>query len=147
MRTVKSLLAEKGYNIWFVTPDTLVFDALKVLADKDVGALLVKQEEKLVGIFSERDYTRKVILKGKSSKETRVREIMSYQVIFGYPSQTIEQCLELMTEKHIRHLPILDDDQLLGILSMGDLVKAIIAEQRKLIGQLERYILQYTSIT
>jgi CBS domain-containing protein len=147
MRTVKSLLAEKGYNIWFVTPDTLVFDALKVLADKDVGALLVKQEEKLVGIFSERDYTRKVILKGKSSKETRVREIMSYQVIFGYPSQTIEQCLELMTEKHIRHLPILDDDQLLGILSMGDLVKAIIAEQKKLIGQLERYILQYTSIT
>ncbi|HEY5670031.1 MAG TPA: CBS domain-containing protein [Anaerolineales bacterium] len=146
MRTVKSLLDEKGNEIWSTTPDAKVIEALQILAEKDVGALLVLDGEKLVGIFSERDYARKVILKGRSSKEIPVRDIMTYHVIYGHPSQTVEQCLELMTEKHVRHLPILEDDQLIGIVSIGDLVKAIIAEQKKLIARLERYILQRTSL-
>ncbi len=146
MRTVKSLLDEKGNEIWSTNPDAKVIEALQILAEKDVGALLVLDGEKLVGIFSERDYARKVILKGRSSKEIPVRDIMTYHVIYGHPSQTVEQCLELMTEKHVRHLPILEDDQLIGIVSIGDLVKAIIAEQKKLIARLERYILQRTSL-
>ena len=146
MTTVKSLLDEKGYDIWYTTPDAKVIEALQVMAEKDLGALLVLDGYKLVGIFSERDYARKVILKGKSSKEIPVRDIMTYHVIHGHPGQTIEQCLELMTVKHVRHLPILEDDQLIGIVSIGDLVKAIIAEQKKLIARLESYILQKTSL-
>ena len=146
MRTVKSLLDEKGNEIWYTTPDAKVIEALQILAEKDVGALLVLDGKKLVGVFSERDYARKVILKGKSSKEIPVRDIMTYHVIHGHPSQTIEQCLDLMTLKHVRHLPILEDGQLIGIVSIGDLVKAIIAEQKKLIARLERYILQRTSL-
>ena len=147
MRTIKNLLDEKGYDIWFTAPDTLVYDALKIMADKDVGALLVMEREWLVGIFSERDYARKVILKGRSSKEILVRDIMTYYIIYGHPNQTIEHCLGLMTEKRIRHLPILEEDKAIGVISIGDLVKAIIAEQKVLIGKLESYILQHTSIT
>jgi len=147
MRTVKSLLDEKGYDIWTTTPDTLVFDALEVMADKNIGALLVLDGDNLVGIFTERDYARKVILKGKSSKEIPVRDIMTYRVVCGHPDQTIEKCLELMTVERIRHLPIVENNKIIGIVSIGDLVKAIIIEQKALISQLERYILQHASIT
>ena len=147
MRTIRRLLNEKGYQIWSTTPDTLVYDALKLMAEKDVGALLVLQNGKLVGIMSERDYARKVILKGKSSKEIQVKDIMNYHVVCTNPDQTIQTCLELMTNKHIRHLPVIEKDELIGIVTIGDLVKAIIAEQEALIRRLEDYIQEYTSLT
>jgi CBS domain-containing protein len=140
MTIVAQVLQAKGYDIWSVTPDTSVYDAIKMMADKEVGALLVLEGEKLVGIVSERDYARKVILKGKSSKDTPVREIMTSKVYYVRPEQTIEECMALMTAKRIRHLPVLDGDQLVGILSIGDVVKAVIADQEFLIQQLEHYI-------
>jgi signal-transduction protein with cAMP-binding, CBS, and nucleotidyltransferase domain len=147
MKTIRQILNEKGHGIWSTNPDTLVFDALKIMADKDVGALLVLQGEKLVGIFSERDYARKIILHGKSSQHTTVSEIMTPHVVYATPDQTNEQGLTLMTAKHVRHLPIFDGDKLVGMVSIGDLVKSVISEQKVLIEQLEAYILQYTSIT
>lgn len=140
MTIVAQVLQAKGYDIWSVTPDTSVYDAIKMMADKEVGALLVLEGEKLVGIVSERDYARKVILKGKSSKDTPVREIMTSKVYYVRPEQTIEECMALMTAKRIRHLPVLDGDRLVGILSIGDVVKAVIADQEFLIQQLEHYI-------
>ncbi len=110
------------------------------MADKEVGALMVMEGTKLVGVFSERDYARKVILKGHSSKNTQIKEIMTTRVVYAQPDQTVEECMALMTEKRIRHLPILEGGQLLGVISIGDLVKSIIAEQRFIIEQLERYI-------
>jgi CBS domain-containing protein len=147
MKTIQQILNEKGHEIWSAAPDTLVFDALKEMAEKDIGALLVLQGEKLVGIFSERDYARKIILQGKSSQHTTVSEIMTPHVVFATPDQTNEQCLALMTAKHIRHLPVFNDDNLVGMISIGDLVKSVIGEQKALIEQLEAYILLYTSIT
>jgi len=117
-----------------------VFDALSLMAEKEVGALLVLEGEKLVGIISERDYARKVILLGKSSKSTAVREIMTAEVICVRPEQTIQECMALMTESHVRHLPVLENDRLSGVISIGDVVKAIISEQEFMIEQLERYI-------
>lgn len=140
MKTVKQVLEEKGHDIWSITPDTLVYDALKLMADKEVGALLVLEAGKLVGIISERDYARKVILQGKSSLDTPVREIMTQRVICVRPEQTIEECMALMTEKRIRHLPVLVDDQVIGVVSIGDLVKAVIAEKDFMIKHLEKYI-------
>ncbi len=140
MTIVAQVLQAKGYDIWSVTPDTSVYDAIKMMADKEVGALLVLEDEKLVGIISERDYARKVILKGKSSKDTPVREIMTSKVYYVRPEQTIEECMALMTARRIRHLPVLDGDRLIGILSIGDVVKAVIADQEFLIQQLEHYI-------
>ena len=140
MTIVAQVLQAKGYDIWSVTPDTSVYDAIKMMADKEVGALLVLEGEKLVGIVSERDYARKVILKGKSSKDTPVREIMTSKVYYVRPEQTIEECMALMTARRIRHLPVLDGDRLVGILSIGDVVKAVIADQEFLIQQLEHYI-------
>jgi CBS domain-containing protein len=147
MQTIRKILREKGNDIWATAPGSTVFEALQVMADKDVGALLVIDREKLVGIFSERDYARKVILLGKSSKKTLVKEIMTAHVIYATPDMTNEQGLTLMTAKHIRHLPVMDGEELVGMVSIGDLVRSIISEQKELIGQLEQYILHYTSIT
>ena len=140
MKTVKQLLQAKGRDIWSISPDASVYEALLLLADKDVGALLVLEDENLKGILSERDYARKVILKGKSSRDTPVREIMTAKVFYVRPDQTIEDCMALMTDKHIRHLPVLEDNQVVGVISIGDVVKAIISEQEFIIAQLENYI-------
>lgn len=140
MQTIKHLLAEKGKDVWSTDPDDSVFDAISRMAEKNVGALVVLANGELVGIISERDYTRKVILEGKASKDTRVRDIMSARVVCGNPEQTVEEGLALMTDKHVRHLPILDGTKLVGIVSIGDLVKIIIADQKFIIEQLEHYI-------
>ena len=147
MQTIRKILSEKGSEIWSTSPGATVYDALQIMADKDVGALPVLDHEKLVGIFSERDYARKVILLGKSSKKTLVKEIMTPHVIYSTPDMTNEQGLTLMTAKHIRHLPVIERDALTGMISIGDLVRSIISEQKEMITQLEQYILHYTSIT
>ncbi|MEN3372733.1 CBS domain-containing protein [Dechloromonas sp. ZS-1] len=141
MKTLKQLLSDKQRPLAVVAPADTVFHALSVMAQNDVGALLVLDGERLVGIFSERDYARKIILQGKSSKETQVREIMSDRVVYVTPSATLDECMALMTQKHFRHLPILNDDQsVAGIISIGDLVKETISSQQFLIAELERYI-------
>lgn len=140
MKTVKQILRHKGNAVWSVTPDSMVYDALKLMADKEVGALLVLGAGRLVGIISERDYARKVILKGKSSLDTPVSEIMTERVMFVRPEQTVEECMALMTEQRIRHLPVLVDDQVVGVVSIGDLVKASLDEKDFMIKQLENYI-------
>lgn len=140
MISVKQLLQAKGNAVWSISPDATVYDALKLLAEKDVGALLVLENERLVGIISERDYARKVILKGKTSMDTPVREIMTANVVTVRPDQTIDDCMTLMTEKRIRHLPVLEGEQLVGVISIGDVVKAIISQQEFVIEQLENYI-------
>jgi CBS domain-containing protein len=139
MITVYRLLETKGHDIWSISPDALVFEALRLMAEKNVGALLVTEDERVVGIISERDYARKIILKGKRSANTLVREIMTHRVISVTADQSIEYCMELMTEKRIRHLPVFTGEQLLGIISIGDVVKAIISEQEFVIEQLENY--------
>lgn len=140
MKTVTQLLRGKGHEILSVSPETTVFEALKVMAEKNVGALLAVEGDRLVGIFSERDYARKVILKGKSSKDTPVREVMSCDVLYVRPEQTVEECMALMTDKRVRHLPVLEEGRLVGLISIGDVVKAIIDEQEFLIEQLQNYI-------
>ena len=140
MITVSRILNEKGNRIWSVSPDTMVFDALNLMAEKNLGAVLVIEGGKIAGIFSERDYARKVILKGKSSKETLVKEIMTEDVLFVRPNHSIEECMALMTDKHIRHLPVIDGEQLVGVISIGDVVKAVISDQEYTIKQLENYI-------
>ena len=140
MKTVAQLLRTKGHQVLSVSPDIPVFEALEVMAEKNVGALLVLEGERLVGIFSERDYARKVILKGKASKETPVREIMSSHVLYIRPEQTIEDCMALMTGKRVRHLPVLEEQRVIGVISIGDVVKAVIAEQEFMIEQLQNYI-------
>lgn len=141
MKTLKQLLAEKNRPLAVVAPGDSVFHALGVMAANDVGALLVLDGEQLVGIFSERDYARKIILHGKSSKETLVRETMSDKVAYVTPSTTLDECMALMTEKHFRHLPVLNNDSsVAGIISIGDLVKETISAQQFTITQLEHYI-------
>lgn len=140
MMTVRQILLSKGDDRWSVGPDTMVFDALKLMAEKNVGAVLVLHTERLVGIFSERDYARKMILKGKHSKDTFVREVMTENPICVNTVQTIDECMGLMTANHIRHLPVLDAGELLGIISIGDVVKSIILEQQGVINDLENYI-------
>ncbi|MCZ6775695.1 MAG: CBS domain-containing protein [Ignavibacteria bacterium] len=140
MITVKRLLQAKGDEIWSTTPETSVFDALILMAEKNIGALMVLESGKLAGIFSERDYARKVILKGKTSKEVRVGEIMTEKVITVAPNHSIDECMKLMTDNHIRHLPVIDDQRLVGVIAIGDVLKAIIAEQQSTINQLEDYI-------
>ena len=141
MNKVKELLREKGSDVWSIGPDASVYDAILLMADKNVGALLVLEGERLVGLLSERDYARKVILAGRGSRETRVRDVMTSRVLFADPEETLEECMALMTDKRIRHLPVLDDNEkVLGVVSIGDLVKAVIAEQQVRIEQLEHYI-------
>jgi CBS domain-containing protein len=138
--TVRQILYSKGADVWGVTPEMLVIDALRLMAEKNVGAVLVLRGEDLVGIFSERDYARKVVLSGKSSKDTPVAEVMSSRVVYVRPDQTTEECMALMTDKHIRHLPVIEEGRLWGVISIGDVVKAIVADQRFTIKQLENYI-------
>jgi CBS domain-containing protein len=139
--TIEELLRIKeSKEIWAVPPDTTVFEALQTMADRNIGALLVMVGDRLVGVFSERDYARKIILKGKSSLETPVREVMSSEIVTIPPNMWIEECMELMTDYHIRHLPVVDGDHLLGMVSIGDIVKAIISGQARFIASLENYI-------
>jgi CBS domain-containing protein len=134
------LLSSKGGSLWSTAPDATVYDALRVMAEKDVGALLVMEAGELVGIISERDYARKVVLKGKTSRETRVAEIMTERPICIRTDQTIEEAMALMTNRRIRHLPVLAEGKLAGVISIGDVVKDIISEQEFTIHQLENYI-------
>ena len=138
--TISAILNHKGAQVWSIPPEMMVFDAIQLMADKNVGALLVMSGDKLLGVISERDYTRKVALKGKSSKQTPVKEILSSSVITASPAHTIEDCMRLMTENRVRHLPILDSDKVAGIVSIGDLVNWIISAQSVAIDQLENYI-------
>jgi CBS domain-containing protein len=147
MKTIRQILKKKGRTIWTVTPATRVFDALQVMAEKDIGALMVVHGKTLVGVFSERDYARKVILQGRSSKDMRVSEIMSSPPIFIEPDYIIEQGLALMSAKHVRHLPVMENDCLIGVVTIGDLVKSLIDEQKVVIDHLEKYIVSNTSIT
>lgn len=141
MKTLRQLLAGKRQPLASVNPNDAVFHALQVMADNDVGALLVLDGERLVGIFSERDYARKIILHGKASKDTLVSEIMSDKVLYVTLERTIDECMAIMSEKHFRHLPVLDDKhKVVGIVSIGDLVKETICEQEFIIRQLEHYI-------
>jgi CBS domain-containing protein len=140
MTTVRSVLHAKDNNIWSIAPDMIVFDALKIMAEKNIGALLVMQKEKVVGIFSERDYARKIVLKGESSHTTAVKDVMTSGVLSVNPEQSIDECMALMTNKHVRHLPVLENGNIIGLISIGDVVKAIISEHEYTIKQLENYI-------
>jgi CBS domain-containing protein len=140
MSTVREILRDKGCDVWSIAPDATVYEALQRMADKNIGAMLVFDACNLVGILSERDYARKVILHGKSSRDTLVREIMTERVVYVRPEQTAEECMALMTEKRVRHLPVLEGDRVVGVVSIGDVVKSIISEQEFMIDQLERYI-------
>lgn len=146
MKTISQLLKEKGQQTWGISPDSRVYDALKIMAEKDVGALMVMDGGKLVGMFSERDYARKVILKNRSSKNINVSEIMSSAVISIPPSIDCEQALALMTVKHIRHLPVLDNEKLVGIVSIGDLVKVVIDHEKQVNKALNQYILEHEGL-
>jgi len=140
MITVMQILQEKGDEVWTIGPQVTVFDALKLMAEKEIGALMVVEAGQVVGIFSERDYARKVILKGRSSKDTPVRKIMTERVITVDPATTVEVCMGLMTDRRIRHLPVIENDRLMGVISIGDVVKVIVSEQTYLIEHLENYI-------
>ncbi len=140
MLTVRELLAKKGSQVWSVSPDATVYAALRLMAERNVGAVLVLSGQRLAGILSERDYARQVILKGKASRDTPVHEIMTTRLVTVSPERTIEDCMALMTDKRIRHLPVTSGETLLGVLSIGDVVKAVISEKEFLIEQLEGYI-------
>jgi CBS domain-containing protein len=140
MKKVRDILEVKGRSIWSIGPDASVFDALKLMAEKDIGALVVLDAGNLVGIISERDYARKIVLLGRASPTTQVKEIMTSRVACVDPEQNVEECMALVTEKRTRHLPVLENGKLIGLISIGDLVKSIITEQQFIIEQLERYI-------
>ncbi len=140
MSTVRQLLRGTPAEVWTIGPKATVYEALELMAEKDVGALLVLDRERLEGIFSERDYARKVVLRGKTSRETTVAELMTQMVFYVTPEQTIEECLALMTERRVRHLPVLEGTTIVGIVTIGDAGKAIISEQRTTIRHLETYI-------
>jgi CBS domain-containing protein len=138
--TISEILSHKGAQVWSISPDATVFDAIQLMADKNIGALLVTQDNRLVGILTERDYTRKVALKGKSSKQTAVKEILSGQVIHVTPDHSVEDCMRLMTDHRVRHLPVLESENIVGVISIGDLVNWIITAQISTINQLQTYI-------
>lgn len=140
MTTVQQLLNEKGHDVLSIHPDDSVFDAIQLMAKENVGALVVMENDRPVGIFTERHYARSVFLKGKSSPKTRTREIMTTDVVCTRPEQTVEECMAVMTSKRVRHLPVLYEARLVGIVSIGDLVKSIIEDQNFAIEQLEHYI-------
>jgi CBS domain-containing protein len=140
MTTARHILEEKGHQVWSVHPGDKVYDAIKMMADKDVGSLVVLDGSKIVGIVTERHYARNVFLKGRASPQTRVDDIMERNVVFVGPDQSIEECMALMTAKRLRHLPVIEHGDLLGIVSIGDLVKSIISDREFVIEQLEHYI-------
>jgi len=140
MKTIKQLLEAKGAKVWTIAPDDSVFDALKLMAEKSIGALLVLEDQRVVGIFSERDYAREVVLQGKVSRSTPVKKMMSTTMTTVRPEQRVEDCMALMTDKRVRHLPVIENGKLVGIVSIGDVVKEIISEQTYLIKNLEQYI-------
>jgi CBS domain-containing protein len=140
METVNQLLEGKGRDVWSIDPSASVFEAIELMAEKQVGALVVIEGDRPVGIISERDYARKVILQHRSSKDTPIKDVMTTRLVYARPDQNVQECMALMTEKRIRHLPVLEGGRLVGLISIGDLVKAIIAEQQFMIEQLENYI-------
>ena len=140
MTTVQRLLQNKGHTVWSISPDVSVFEAVQLMADKRVGALMVVDRNELVGVISERDYAREIVLKDRVSRDTPVSAIMTQRVLYVRPQQTLEECMALMTEKHLRHLPVLDNGRLVGVVSMRDVVKDLIAEKEFLIEQMENYI-------
>lgn len=140
MFIVRQILEAKGYDVWSVQPETTIYEALQLLADKEIGAVLVMENNELAGIFSERDYARKVVLEGKSSRTTPVREGMTDRVIYVRPDQSVEECMALMTAHRIRHLPVLEEDRVIGVISIGDVVKSVISQQANTIHHLETYI-------
>lgn len=140
MQTIRDILNVKGTDVWCVEPDATVFDALRRMAEKEVGALVVTEGAQVVGLISEREYARKVVLQGRTSPTTLVKEIMISPVVYIHRDQAIEECMSLMTEKRTRHLPVIEDGKLVGLISIGDIVKSIIADQRFLIEQLVRYV-------
>jgi CBS domain-containing protein len=141
MTTVRDLLKVKGSTVWSIAPDATVLEALMLMSDRNIGAIVVLAGEEMIGIFSERDYARKVELEGRTARTTTVREIMTRRVVTVHPEQTVEDCMALMTEHRLRHLPVMQHERLLGLISIGDVVKAIISEQEFMIGQLETYIM------
>ena len=140
MPSILQVLASKGSRVWSISPDATVFAGLTLMADKNIGALLILENNRPVGIMSERDYARKIILEGRSSHDTKIRSIMTTRLVRVHPSDTVEHAMGLMTREHIRHLPVMDGDSVLGLVSIGDLVKAMINQQQFTIEQLERYI-------
>jgi CBS domain-containing protein len=140
MASIKQVLQSKGHDICSIGPDASVYDAIAKMAQEEVGALVVLEGESLVGVVSERDYARKVVLQGRSSRDTKIRDIMTTRVAYARPDQSVEECMATMTEKRIRHLPVMEGDKLLGVISIGDLVKSIMEEQQHVIEQLEQYI-------
>ena len=140
MQTIREILRTKGNAVWSIAPQATAYEALQIMAEKDVGALLVVDEGKLVGIFSERDYARKVILKGKSSKDTAVSALMTHEVLYVEPQNTVEDGMALMTAKRIRHLPVMENEELVGIVTIGDVVSRVISDREFTIQQLEKYI-------
>jgi len=138
--TVSEILKHKGTQVWTISPDKIVFEAIQVMAEKNVGALLVMDGDRLAGIISERDYTRKIAIKGKSSRDTKVQDIISSPAISANPASTVEECMRLMTDNRVRHLPVLDGSKVIGVVSIGDLVNWTITSQKATIDQLESYI-------
>ena len=144
--TVSSILRYKGHQIWSVDPDESVFQAISLMADKGIGSLVVIADDKLVGIISERDYARKVVLQGKSSKETKVRDIMTSPVVSVGPNHTVDDCMRIVTHKRIRHLPVVQGEQVIGVVSIGDLVRRVISNQVETIQYLQEYIVGRSSL-
>ncbi len=140
MLYVHQILQKKGSQMWTIAPDATVYQALELMAEKNIGAVPVMENNMLVGIFSERDYARKVVLQGRTSRETLIKDLMTKQIYFVKPNRTLDDCMQLMTAKHIRHLPVLNDGKLVGIISIGDVVKGIISIQANTIRELESYI-------
>ncbi|MDG2198603.1 MAG: CBS domain-containing protein [SAR324 cluster bacterium] len=142
MLSVRQMLSEKGSAVVSITPNTSVFDALKVMSEKNIGAVLVMEEEELLGIFSERDYARKLILAGRSSKMTEVKELMTSKVYCIDPSRTIQDVMELMNDHRFRHVPVMENEKVIGVLSSGDVMRGVVAEQKNTIDSLESYLLR-----
>lgn len=145
MSSVRRILQVKGQDVWTTSPQSTVYDALRIMCDKDVGALMVMDGNELVGILSERDYARKIVLEGKSSRETKVKDVMTKKVVTVHPEQTAQECMEVMIDKHIRHLPVVLDNRLIGVISIGDVLNDIIYQQKESIKSLEQRLLSKSS--